>query len=261
MLQLHPIELQPDSVSQAETGSIVPEGVLFLCETDHTSHLKMRKCLKCENLGGLTSLLGTSPGYDDAEEVLLVLLAFFGLGTIPDATSHRAAGLAQDMRRDEAHVVLLLGIEGSRRAAAGKGMGLIMLILIGTVPTAYALNRALGSPSQPREDADGCCKMAKGRRPTEDQDAAYRSVGVPPPRGLATPRRVLRADRRRRDAAAPSPLHRKIFTLHVGILSASAQKRIIGACYDDSSSAVAFANPGPAWRRRRNSAKDVELFG
>ena len=60
-----------------------------------------------------------------------------------------------------------------------KGMGLIMLILIGTVPTAYALNRAL-----PEAQVAQFQKTSAGRR-----------QGASPPRAPATASSAIRARR------------------------------------------------------------------
>ncbi|SFL31270.1 inorganic phosphate transporter [Methylorubrum salsuginis] len=58
-----------------------------------------------------------------------------------------------------------------------KGMGLIMLILIGTVPTAYALNRALpdSSVAQFRQTSDAASKVVAAKA------AGYDIVGDPRP--------------------------------------------------------------------------------
>ena len=64
-----------------------------------------------------------------------------------------------------------------------KGMGLIMLILIGAAPTAYALNRAMPESSTPAflrtmQDARGCLSGAcGGAAPPDAADAARATVG------------------------------------------------------------------------------------
>jgi PiT family inorganic phosphate transporter len=58
-----------------------------------------------------------------------------------------------------------------------KGMGLIMLILIGTVPTVYALNRAM-PPSQMMQFVDNSAAAAKV---VEEKAAGYSVIGDPRP--------------------------------------------------------------------------------
>src|ERR1700683_233056 len=58
-----------------------------------------------------------------------------------------------------------------------KGMGLIMLILIGTVPTVYALNRAM-PPSQMMQFVDNSAAAAKV---VETKAAGYNVIGDPRP--------------------------------------------------------------------------------
>jgi PiT family inorganic phosphate transporter len=58
-----------------------------------------------------------------------------------------------------------------------KGMGLIMLILIGTVPTAYALNRAM--PASQIEQFTG--NSAAARKVIEDKSAGHLVAGNPRP--------------------------------------------------------------------------------
>ncbi|PMW67358.1 anion permease, partial [Pseudomonas sp. GW460-8] len=58
-----------------------------------------------------------------------------------------------------------------------KGMGLIMLILIGTVPTAYALNR---SPS-PQQVPSFQAASAAAATVIEKQAAGYQMLGNPRP--------------------------------------------------------------------------------
>jgi len=58
-----------------------------------------------------------------------------------------------------------------------KGMGLIMLILIGTVPTAYALNRAL----PPSQTAQFLANSAAAAKIVEQKAAGYSVLGNPRP--------------------------------------------------------------------------------
>ena len=58
-----------------------------------------------------------------------------------------------------------------------KGMGLIMLILIGTVPTAYALNRAL----PPSHIAEFAKASAAASKVVEAKAAGYQVIGDPRP--------------------------------------------------------------------------------
>src|SRR3981189_2737682 len=62
-----------------------------------------------------------------------------------------------------------------------KGMGLIMLILIGTVPTAYALNRAM--PASQMEEFRTTSEAAAGR--CRGAPAGRRRTGGPHPAGFA----------------------------------------------------------------------------
>ncbi len=164
----------PASSSHTMIGSIIGVGVAnaLMHGRDGTSGVDWSQAAKV----GYSLLLSPIVGFVCAALLLLVLKALV-----------KNRDLYQEPRGNAAppwwiRGILILtcgGVSFAHGSNDGqKGMGLIMLILIGTVPTAYALNRAM-----PARDMAPFIQMA-----SETQQALQQAAPAPPP---ADPRQVL----------------------------------------------------------------------
>ena len=120
-----------------------------------------------------------------------------------------------------------------------KGMGLIMLILIGCAPTAYALNRTLPASSMPSFVATADHRERAVRCPRRDDRSGCRSFACYADRGAADPqgRHAAGLWRDRHAVEGRDAAHRRLWRARQGARGGdrqSAQRHVSGARHDQA---------------------------
>ncbi len=163
----------PASSSHTLIGSIIGVGVAnaMLHGRDGTSGVDWGKATEI----GYALLLSPLVGFACAAILLLVLKTFVKK---PELYQAPEPGKTPPLWIRGLLILTCTGVSFAHGSNDGqKGMGLIMLILIGTVPTAYALNRALPESAviQFQQSAQAAAKVV------ESKAAGYNVLGNPRP--------------------------------------------------------------------------------
>ncbi len=163
----------PASSSHTMIGSIIGVGVMnaLMKGRDGTSGVDTGKVIEIGEALLLSPLVGFFLS-------ALLLLAMKVLIRRKELFSEPLPGKVPPLWIRGLLVLTCTGVSFSHGSNDGqKGMGLIMLILIGTVPTAYALNRAL-----PQDQVDSFISVSQAAsRVVEGKAAGYNVIGNPRP--------------------------------------------------------------------------------
>jgi len=163
----------PASSSHTLIGSIIGVGVAnaLMRGRDGTSGVDWSKATEI----GYALLLSPAVGFICAA-LLLIIMKF--LIRIPDLYAEPKVNKAPPLWIRGLLIITSAGVSFAHGSNDGqKGMGLIMLILIGTVPTAYALNRAL-----PESQVGSFIETSLAASKVVDAKAAgYNIIGDPRP--------------------------------------------------------------------------------